>query len=46
MLTFDELYKRVMEASTSKKPDSVLDALGYDPFHLDCVFNPESKPER
>ncbi len=46
MLTFDELYKRVMEASTSKKPDSVLEALGYDPYHLDCVFNPESKPER
>lgn len=42
MNTFEDLYKRVVEASTSKKNDEVLTKLNYDPYHLECVLQPDN----
>jgi iron only hydrogenase large subunit-like protein len=44
MNTFEDLYKRISKSSISKTTDSVLDELEYDPYHLECVLNPEKEP--
>ncbi len=43
MQTFYDLYRRIVTSTKTKETDEVLDKLNYDPFHLDCVLNPESK---
>ncbi len=44
MLTFEELYKKVVASSLSKKCDEDLINLHYDPYHLECILKPEYSP--
>lgn len=44
MLTFEELYKKVVHSSKTKEVDKELDALHYDPYHLECILRPDLKP--
>ncbi|MDF2821118.1 MAG: iron hydrogenase [Clostridiales bacterium] len=46
MLTFEELYKKVVESSTTKAYDEDLAELQYDPYHLECILRPESTPTK
>lgn len=46
MNTFEDLYKRIVDASESKKNDEILEALNYDPYHLECVLKPDSTFEQ
>jgi len=42
MLTFDELYKRLVKASVTGDLKNELNNLDdYDPHHLDCLLNPK-----
>ena len=43
MHTFSDLYKRIVLSTKTKETDEILDKLNYDPFHLECVLNPELK---
>lgn len=45
MHTFADLYKRIATSAQTKVTDPILDELGYDPYHLECVLNPELKQE-
>lgn len=44
MLTFEELYKKVVASSTSKTYDDDLIKLEYDPYHLECILKPDISP--
>jgi iron only hydrogenase large subunit-like protein len=46
MLTFEELYRKVIEASETKTTDELLKEMNYDPYHLECVLQPGSKREK
>lgn len=41
MHTFSDLYKRIVASSKTKQTDAILDHLNYDPYHLECILNPE-----
>jgi len=45
MNTFSDLYKRIVTSTQTKETDEILDNIGYDPYHLECVLNPELKKE-
>jgi iron only hydrogenase large subunit-like protein len=47
MVTFQELYERLLNASSKNDLHSELGALKadeYDPHHLDCLLNPKAHP--
>ncbi len=44
MLTFAELYKKVVASSTSKTYDEDLAKLQYDPYHIECILKPDISP--
>ncbi|MDF2700062.1 MAG: iron hydrogenase [Haloplasmataceae bacterium] len=44
MLTFEELYKKVVASSISKEVDEDLINLKYDPYHLECILKPADSP--
>ncbi|QVK17583.1 iron hydrogenase [Mycoplasmatota bacterium] len=41
MLTFEELYKKVVASSETKERDEDLEKLQYDPYHLECILEPD-----
>lgn len=47
MVSFNELYERLVKASAEKRTEEELEKLrkeDFDPHHLDCLFHPEQHP--
>lgn len=47
MITFEDLYQRLLKASLEKKTDAELELIKqqeYDPHQLDCLLHPENHP--
>ena len=45
MITFEDLYKRLVKASISNEEEKELEQIKkeeYDPYHLDCLLNPQN----
>lgn len=45
MITFEDLYKRLLKASINNEEEKELEQIKkeeYDPYHLDCLLNPQN----
>lgn len=45
MITFEDLYKRLVKASINNEEEKELEQIKkeeYDPYHLDCLLNPQN----
>ena len=45
MITFEDLYKRLVKASVNGEEENELEKIrkeDYDPYHLDCLLNPQN----
>ena len=45
MITFEDLYKRLVKASVNGEEENELERIrkeDYDPYHLDCLLNPQN----